>query len=52
MRLDNKSTKKRKKAEVQIYVSVFENNQFQINQNQYESTKLKKNFSLYIQGSN
>ena len=41
MRLGNGSTNKSKKGKFQIYVSVFENNQFQIVQNLYASKQLR-----------
>ena len=51
MRFDDRTTKS-KEDKVQKYVSLFENNQFHIDSNQFVSARLIKNANLYVIGSN
>ena len=52
MRLGNRSTKKSKNGNLQKYVSISENNNFEIDQKQYVSTQLIRKVSSYLMGSN
>ena len=52
MRLGDSPTKKSKTDKFQKYVSVFENNQFQIDWNHFVSTRLIRKANLYVIGSN